>query len=92
MDYQYVKWIHDSADYPVHLYSEIDQNRMETRSIEIWGNGTVGWADSESSINGTILALEPLPPLDIINQDDEFDGRPISKDDFEKQWDSIKTK
>ena len=92
MEYQYAKWIHNSEEYPVHFYSEMNQSRMEVRKIEIWRNGKVGWADSENNFNETFLGSVPIPSLEEINEQIEFDGKQISQIDFEEQWDLIKTK
>ena len=72
MKYIRVFWLHNFDDEPVELYSELDDNYWEVRKIEIFPNGTVSVADSNSSTAGTTLGLEPVPPLEDIARDPEF--------------------
>jgi hypothetical protein len=86
-----VRWIHSDADFPVLLYSEIDGVRWETRKIEIYADGRVGWADAHHEIGGSILGQATLPPLDEINAQNEFEGVEISAEEFELSWEEAQT-
>ena len=44
MKYLKVRWIHESATDPVELYSEIDDQGWEVRKVEVFPNGTMGFA------------------------------------------------
>lgn len=86
MLYIKVKWIHSFPDEPHTLYSELDEDRMETRKIEVFGDGRVGYAPSSASGTSTTLAIEPLPELRAIALDPQFIPMEITRDEFESIW------
>ena len=81
-----VTWIHDSADYPVLLLSEIDAARWERRKIELYRDGRVGFADKDRSTGTTRLAIEPMPPIEEIASYPEFEPEEISEAEFRDLW------
>ena len=86
MEYIDVEWIHKDSAYPVRLVSELDERRHETRKLEFFPRGEVGYASQHQSAHGTELSLEPIPPLAEINQSPEFRGAYISAKAFEVLW------
>jgi hypothetical protein len=86
MKYLKVKWIHNPADEPVWLYSELDDDRWETRKVEIFPDGTTGFASSAGSAGTTELSLVPLPALEEIAADPEFAPEEIGGREFEEVW------
>ncbi len=44
MKYIKVKWLHSHPDEPVLLYSELDKDRWETRKVEVFADGRIGFA------------------------------------------------
>ncbi len=84
--YLKVQWIHNFDDEPVMLYSEIDINRNEVRKIEIYKDGTVGYADKVSEYNGSLLSELPMPTLREIASDSQFRPKEILKHEFEEMW------
>lgn len=86
MQYLKVKWIHTFSDEPVWLYSELDDDRWETRKVEVYSNGTIGFADSVESLGTTMLSVEPLPTIEAIASDPEFLPEEISWNEFEEVW------
>ncbi len=82
-----VKWIHTLEDEPVLMVSELDSSLNELRKIEYFKDGSVGIASRRRSSNGTMLSIEPLPPIDTINADPQFVAEEISEAEFEAQWD-----
>ena len=68
------------------LVSELDEERYETRKLEFFANGRVGFASSETSSEGTMLGVAPLPPLSEINSDPQFSGLSIGSADFGALW------
>jgi hypothetical protein len=86
MQYLKVKWIHSHPTYPVWLYSELDKDRFEVRKVELFPNGTVGFADSTESIGTTMLSIEPLPTTEEIATELQFLPQEISREEFEKVW------
>jgi len=82
----HVFWLHDSADQPVELISELDYDSWEVRKIEIFPDGIIGVADSNISTHGTDLGLEPVPPFEEIDQNPEFRLFEISREEFGAAW------
>jgi len=84
--YLSVKWVHSNSEYPILLVSELNEERVELRKLEYFKSGDVGIASRKKSTHGTMLGTEPVPQLNDINQDRQFEGTEISKADFESQW------
>ena len=86
MTYLKVKWIHAYVDEPVLIYSELDDERWELRKVEIFPDGRMLYADPEVEFEKTGLSTMPLPSLEEIAADPEFEPEVISKAEFEKVW------
>lgn len=86
MLYIKVEWRHAFPDMPVLLYSELDQDRWETRKIEIYADETMGWADAENEVGGSGLGQAAIPPLEEIASDPQFVPHAIRTDEFEAVW------
>ena len=85
--YLYAKWKTAPADSPAEFYSELDPARWETRKVEVFPDGRMGYASAaRSSNNGTRLSIIPLPPIEEIARQIEFDVRQASADEFEAAW------
>jgi len=81
-----VRWLHSSPDDPIDLWSELDAERDEVRKVEIWPSGRIGYASKAEEVGGTRLGALPVPPLNEINLDPQFEAEAITKADFEKCW------
>lgn len=90
MKYVKVKWLHALDDTPVLLYSELDSDMWEVRKVEIYADGRMDFADREERSGSTKLGIEPLPPLEAIAADPEFEPVTISADEFESVWEQAK--
>lgn len=86
MQYIAVEWIHSLPDEPILLYSEIDEDRWERRKIELFRDGSAGFADEEHEDKQTGLSLEPWPSLEEIAADPQFVPKLIGKEVFERLW------
>lgn len=86
MRYQRVRWNHDSVEFPVLLYSEIDDDGWEVRKVEEYSTGLRELASRNEETGSSFLGLEPIPPLEEINANVEFDGTLIAAEDFESVW------
>jgi hypothetical protein len=86
ISYIKVKWLHNHFDYPVLLYSELDDARWEIRKVEIWADGRSGYASSIGNSGETQLGIEPVPDLAKIASDKQFEPIEISKAEFEEVW------
>lgn len=81
-----VRWLHSSPDDLVDLWSELDADREEIRKVEIWFVGRVGYATNAEEVGGTRLGELPVPPLNEINLDPQFQAEAITKASFETCW------
>jgi hypothetical protein len=86
MNYLKVRWIHQHADMPVLLLSELDDERWETRKIEIYTDGSKAYASKTEESGGSFLGEAPVPPLAEIAADPEFMPQEITEDEFEAEW------
>lgn len=86
MKYVKVKWLQDSPDYPVLLYSELNAQDWEVRKVEVYADGRMDFADHDERSGDTKLGIEPLPALTDIAADPEFEPFTITAEEFEKVW------
>jgi len=86
MEYVDVQWRHKSANDPLRLVSEMDDQRYEVRKLEFFPSGLVGFASLSESAHGTKLGEAPIPPLSQINNDPQFAGVAIDSAAFEALW------
>jgi hypothetical protein len=86
--YLYAQWVQSSANEPYEFYSELDERRNETRKVERYRDGSVGYASETAATHGASLGIIPVPPLGEINASPEFNAREISQGDFERQWEA----
>ena len=64
MQYIDVKWLHSHPEEPIRLVSEIGPDRYETRKIEFWSDGRVGYASEAGASANTCLGDQPVPALE----------------------------
>nr|WP_041756173.1 hypothetical protein [Bradyrhizobium sp. ORS 278] len=81
-----VRWLHDLEDEPVDLWSELDGDRFETRKLEIFRDGSIGFASATEATDRTGLGKIAVPPLDEIAQAPEFVAEEVSREEFELRW------
>jgi hypothetical protein len=86
MHYVKVSWKHQHRAEPVELFSELDNARWEVRKVEVFRNGSLGYASRSGSRGGTLLGLVPLPLLAEIESKPEFESSEITKDEFDEIW------
>lgn len=92
MMYIKVRWIHTSPDEPVMLYSELSPELWEARKVEVYADGHADFADSEERSGSTKLGIEPLPSLEEIAADPQFEPTLISAEEFELAWKQAKAR
>ncbi len=83
-----VDWLHNFPDEPVKIYSEIDEQRNEVRKIELFRDNKIGYATKNIEFGGSCLSKYPIPEIEEIALDPQFKPVEISKDEFEKVWQS----
>jgi hypothetical protein len=86
--YIHVKWVHSFPDEPIHLYCELDTDRLVTRKVELWADGSKGFAGRDEQSGSTQLSVEPVPMLDEIASDPQFEPAVITQEEFESVWQS----
>ena len=90
MRYIAVHWHQSSPDYPIELYSEIDDAGWEQRKVEVFADGRRDFADKQAQSGSTELGLAPVPPLAEIAADPQFKPREILRDEFEDLWKRVR--
>ena len=88
MIYVKIQWIHNMTDAPVLVYSEISPGHEELRKVEVFVDGSFGFADNSRRSRDTWLGEAEFPPIDEIAKNDEFVPTVISKQEFENAWDT----
>jgi hypothetical protein len=58
----------------------------QVRKVEVYADGHVGYAGPGEEHGSTWLGEKPVPPLDEIAADPQFEPRAIGRDEFEKVW------
>ena len=86
MRYIAVQWHQSNVDYPVELFSEIDDAGWEQRKVEVYADGRRCYADKRKQSGSTQLGLAPIPSLAEIAADPQFSPREISREEFETSW------
>jgi hypothetical protein len=86
MEFIDVNWRHNSEEDPVRLVSELDSDRYETRKLEFFSDGRVGFASARASSSNTQLSMAPIPSVQEINSDPQFHASRIEKQEFEALW------
>ena len=88
MTYLPVKWKRKDDDprFPMLIYSELDDERWETRKVEVFPGGRLGYADASAEIGGTGLAEKPIPALADTPPHPELESVEIAKEEFETMW------
>ncbi len=89
--YERLEWIHDHEDQPRFIYSELDDERYETRKIEVFEDGRIVKVSEDRPERGsTGLAVLPVPSVDEVNaiREEEFHAEEISSAEFEDLWES----
>jgi hypothetical protein len=84
--YLAVRWLHELDDEPIVLYSEIDDEGNEVRKVEEYRSGRLDVADEATETASTVLSETPVPSLEQIDAQAEFEARLITKGEFDGVW------
>jgi len=85
MEYIKVKWLHDFPEEPKLLYSEIDAERNEIRKVEIFKDGTMGYAAKNICFRSGLAGCA-MPTVSEIAEDGQFKPELISREEFLEIW------
>lgn len=86
MEYIKVKWIHCFNDEPIWFYSELDEERWEIRKVVVFKDGRLGYIGPEEGNGLSILGEIPMPSLEEIASEPEFEPYEISAKEFKSIW------
>lgn len=86
MRYLLVEARNQPDDIPLKSYHQIDASDSETRKIEIFKDGSVGWAYENTEIHSTRLAPVLFPSIEEIAEDIDFLPKEITSKEFESAW------
>jgi len=78
--------MHDLPDEAVLWYHEVDEGLCEARKVVMFRDGRMERADTTEHTDYTDLSTEPLPSLEEINAQDEFEAAEIDELEFEQVW------
>lgn len=87
MEYQHTAWKHHRSDTPVEIYSELDEERWETRKVEVFADGGLRYSDGVDSTGTCDLSDQPLPPIDPNFENRTLVATAIDESAFERMWD-----
>jgi hypothetical protein len=68
------------------LFSELDDDRYEVRKLEIFRDGSAGRSCEDASVGQAVLGKLPIPGLDEINSNLQFQADEITQSEFEAAW------
>lgn len=84
--YLKVVWHHDFPDEPVVLFSELDDERYETRKVEVFRDGHRTFASLQGFSGSTMLGEIPAPSIEELSESGEFSPEQIAREEFEAIW------
>ena len=90
MRYSRLQWTHSSMTEPVEILSEHDEQGWERRKIEVFRDGSMGFASSSESVRGSKLSVIPCPPDEEVLDEPEFRIFEMAKAEFERAWDKAR--
>lgn len=84
-----MSWVHTFDSEPIHIFSEIGEDGYESRKVEQFADGRIGFTDGKHSQNGSELSPQPFPALSDLNGIDEWErlySVEITQAEFEQVW------
>ncbi|MFF3443237.1 DUF6881 domain-containing protein [Streptosporangium sp. NPDC002721] len=81
-----MQWQHNFPEEPVELYSEVDDEGYETRKVQVFRDGRLERADTDTETRMTGLSEVPIDPPEEIGLQDNFSPSVISRAEFERMW------
>ena len=81
-----VRWRHDSPHEPVLLFEELNEQRLETRKVEEYADGSRIRSDRIAPELTATLSWEPIPSEADIDSQQDFTVEPLTAEEFEVIW------
>ena len=82
------RWLHDFPDEAVLWFHELDEHRWEVRKVVVFPDGHKERAGPDEETAYAVLSPEPVPSVEKINSQAEFQAEEISAGEFEQAWTS----
>jgi hypothetical protein len=86
MEYRHVKWRHDLPHQPTDIYTELDDDRWETRKVEVFADGRIQYSDGVDSTGNTDLSDVQAPTPEEASNNDVLTTTEIDEATFEHMW------
>ncbi len=86
MKYYKAKWLTAKEEYPFRMVFEVGSDNFENRKIEFYESGKYGYSYADVEFNNTRLGVYPIPPIEEVNENPEFEMIEIKKNEFEFLW------
>lgn len=86
MIYLKVHLSHDSEIRPVAFYCEMENDRMEIRKVELFADGSLGYANEKRSSGNTVLGVLPMLTIEELSASPNCEAREVTRDEFEDIW------
>jgi hypothetical protein len=86
MIYLKVHWSHDSEKQPVAFYCEMERDRMEIRKVELFADGSFGYANEKRSSGNTTLDALPMPTIAELSASPNHEAHEITREEFDEIW------
>ncbi|HEY3606926.1 MAG TPA: hypothetical protein VGL06_05470 [Pseudonocardiaceae bacterium] len=86
MKYQHVKWRHDLPHQPTDIYTELDDDRWETRKVEVFADGRIQYSDGTDSTGATDLGEVRSPTPQEAPDSAVLTTIAIDEPTFEHMW------
>lgn len=78
------EWLENG--WPILSVMELDNERYQTKVLEIFNNGKIGYAYSDVEVNGCFLAEGVYETPEFLADDFDISLIPIIKADFDRMW------
>ncbi|WP_371677321.1 hypothetical protein [Streptomyces sp. NBC_01276] len=86
MEYWRVEWLHDSAEDPTTIYSEIGSDGYETRKVHTYTDGRLLKSDEWHESRDIGLSKVPVGRIEDVMLQPEFLASRVSAAKFEEMW------
>jgi hypothetical protein len=76
---------------PIMLFSELDEERWEVRKVEVFADGRLSYANERGSFGMTKLGDQPVPALEVLAANAEFELAEITRAEFDEIFEKALT-
>ncbi|MCE9634226.1 MAG: hypothetical protein K8T90_00845 [Planctomycetes bacterium] len=80
------RWLTARDDEPAHSFYEMDDDRFEVRRVEVYQDGSRRRYTARGLHELEPIEVMPIPSLEEINSQPDFEARTTSAEEFESEW------